>query len=65
MKEKIHPIFAGSRSVYEIVENSDPARTLTIRVTQHPEQCITIMRTMVPALIEILKPLGYRRVNEL
>jgi hypothetical protein len=58
MEEKIHPIYAGSCLVYEIVENPDVIRTLTIRETQHPERCITIMRSMVPALIGILQQLG-------
>ena len=57
MNEKIHTIAAGSRSVYEIVENSDTV-SLTIRETQHPEKCITILRSMVATLIGVLKPLG-------
>jgi hypothetical protein len=54
MNEKIHTIGDGSRSIFEIVENSDTV-SLTIRETQHPERRITIMRTMVPALIARLK----------
>ena len=58
MNEKIHPICAGSRSVFEVVKNADVIKTLTIRETQHPERCITIMRSMVPSLINILRQIN-------
>jgi hypothetical protein len=57
MKEKTHTISAVGHSVYEVVENADEI-SLTIRATESPAERITIMRSMVSTLIDILRPLG-------
>jgi hypothetical protein len=57
MEEKIHTITAGRHVVYEIVENTDEI-SLTIREAEHPERAVTILRSMVPILIDIVSPLG-------
>ncbi len=57
MKEKIHSISVGPHVIYEIVENEDEI-SLTIREAERPEKQITVSRSMVSTLIDILKPLG-------
>lgn len=57
MKEKTHSISATGHSVYEVVENADEI-SLTIRVTESPAESITILRSMVSTLIDVLRPLG-------
>jgi len=57
MDEKTHTISFDRRSVYEVVENADEV-SLTIRETESPNKSVTILRSMVPNLINILRPLG-------
>jgi hypothetical protein len=57
MREKIHTISFGGQSVCEVVENADEV-SLTIRVSESPNEHITIPRSMVSTLIDKLRPLG-------
>jgi hypothetical protein len=53
MEEKIHGISAGSHVLYEVVENTDEI-TITIREAENHENGITLIRSVLPTLIQVL-----------
>lgn len=54
MKEKIHVIHGGARRVYEVIESADEV-SVTIRYAGDHKQQLTLLRSTVPDLAEVLK----------
>ena len=54
MAEKIHGISAGRHTLYEIVESEDGV-SVVIREAENPDHQITLIRSVLPTLIEVLR----------
>jgi hypothetical protein len=55
--EKVQHIFGGRHSIVDVVPHDDHYN-VTILETERPESSITISRSMIPALMQILEPLA-------
>ena len=56
-EEKVQHIFAGRNMLVDVVEHAD-AGNFTIRDAERPERFVTLSRSMIPALVRLLKPLA-------
>jgi predicted CopG family antitoxin len=52
--EKIHVVKRGARSVYEVIESADEV-SVTIRYAGDRKQQLTLLRSTVPSLADVLK----------
>jgi hypothetical protein len=55
--EKIHIVKGGARPVYEVIESADEV-SVTIRYAGDRKQQLTLLRSTVPSLAEVLKEIG-------
>jgi len=56
-EKKVQHIFAGRDMMVDVVEHADGGN-FTIRDAERPERFVTCSRSMIPALIRLLKPLA-------
>ena len=55
--EKVHPIMAGSSPAYQVVESEDGVTVLIRSANDHSKQ-VSIMKSALPMLIDILQRLA-------
>ena len=56
-KEKIQHIYGGRDQLVDIIEHADGSN-FTIRETERPERFVTLSRSMIPVLTDIIRPLA-------
>lgn len=56
-EEKVQHIYAGRNTMVDVVAHDDGGN-FTIRDSERPERFVTLSRSMIPALVQLLKPLA-------
>ena len=56
-QDKVQRIFGGRHKVVDVIEHTDGGN-FTIRDAERPERFVTLSRSMIPALIRLLRPLA-------